>query len=158
MKKLLIKIWEKWFGKEAEPKEKEKMVSSILEKLEIYLFGKYDFRFDVLTEQTEFRPNGKGNFRSVDQRVLNTLCMEARKQGINCWDKDVSRLLLSERIANYHPFAEYVAGLPEWDGEDRVAELAQRVSDCPLPKYFVDCRNVFRVLSVEEALHIWGVC
>lgn len=25
----------------------------------------------------------------VDQRVLNTLCMEARKQGINYWDKEL---------------------------------------------------------------------
>ena len=44
----------------------------------------------------------------------------------------MSRLLLSEKIADYHPFVEYVDLLPEWDGVDRVSELALRVSDKPL--------------------------
>ena len=105
---------------------------SLLDKLEAYLFTSYDFRFNVLTEQTEYRRKGREAFRQVEQRVLNTLCIDARSQGINCWDKDVSRLLLSEKIADYHPFVEYVDSLPEWDGVDRVSELALRVSDKPL--------------------------
>ena len=142
---MILKIWKKWFGRKAEQvvnsenvqmgvsvpkaKEKQRAVTPMLEKLEAYLFKVYDFRFNVLTEQTEFRPKGEGDFHLVDQRVLNTLCMKARKQGINCWDKDVSRLLLSEQIADFHPFTRYVSELPQWDGEDRVSELARRVSD-----------------------------
>lgn len=102
---------------------------SLLDDLETYLFDSYDFRFNVLTEQTEFRKKGENTFRLVDQRMLNSFCMEARKQNINCWDKDVSRLLLSQEITDFHPFLHYVANLPEWDGIDRVSELAQRVSD-----------------------------
>jgi predicted P-loop ATPase len=64
--------------------------------------------------------------------VLNTLCIDARGQGINCWDKDVSRLLLSQKIVDFHPFLYYMDSLPEWDGIDRVTELAQRISDRPL--------------------------
>ena len=104
----------------------------MFDKLEAYLFASYDFRFNVLTEQTDYRRKGEGAFRQVEQRTLNTLCIDARSQGINCWDKDVSRLLLSEKIADYHPFVEYVDSLPEWDGVDRVSELALRVSDKPL--------------------------
>jgi predicted P-loop ATPase len=103
--------------------------SSLLEDLEIYLFKVYDFRFNVLTEQTEYRKKGESVFHLVDQRVLNTLCMKVRKQGINCWDKDVSRLLLSEQIPDFHPFTEFADSLPEWDGVDRVSDLARRVSD-----------------------------
>lgn len=40
----------------------------------------------------------------VTQRDLNTFCLEARTGGINCWDKDVSRLLHSRKVENYHPF------------------------------------------------------
>jgi predicted P-loop ATPase len=109
--------------------EKNVRKSSLLEDLEIYLFKVYDFRFNVLTEQTEYRKKGESVFHLVDQRVLNTLCMKVRKQGINCWDKDVSRLLLSEQIPDFHPFTEYADSLPEWDGVDRVSELARRVSD-----------------------------
>ena len=113
----------------AEPRKPNR---TMLRKLEDYLVGKYDFRFNVLTEQPEYSNKGEGVFAQVDQRMLNTLCMEAREQGINCWDKDVSRLLLSKRIADFHPFRQYMEMLPEWDGKDRISELAMRVSDCPL--------------------------
>ena len=148
MKEMILKFWKKWFGEKKEvviqtspsefvshtpsPSQEGTKISNqpcLLDKLEAYLFGHFEFRFNVLAEQTEFCEKGKSDFRLVDQRVLNTLCLKARKEGINCWDKDVSRLLLSQQIADFHPFSEYVEKLPEWDGVDRVSELAQRVSD-----------------------------
>ena len=147
MKEMILKFWKKWFGKSevvalvspsecvshtpSPSQEGTKMSNQpcLLDKLEAYLFGHFEFRFNVLAEQTEFCEKGKSDFRLVDQRVLNTLCLKARKEGINCWDKDVSRLLLSQQIADFHPFSDYVEKLPEWDGVDRVSELAQRVSD-----------------------------
>ena len=140
----MIGFFKKWFVKTEVSHEKKVVVetpvkvdvpkkkSSVLEDLEAYLFTRYDFRYNVLTEQAEYRPKGECDFHLVSQRVLNTLCMEARKQGINCWDKDVSRLLLSQVIPDFHPFQAYCEGLPEWDGEDRVSELARRVSDASL--------------------------
>lgn len=144
MMKKLMEILKKWFGKrnvevsakqtvetpmKAEVKNKK---NSLLESLENYLFSHYDFRFNVLTEQTEYSLKNQADFNLVDQRTLNTLCIEARDQGINCWDKDVSRLMCSKKIANYHPFQDYLEHLPLWDGQDRVTELALRVSDNPV--------------------------
>ena len=148
MKEMILKFWKKWFGEKKEviiqtspsecvshtpsPSQEGTKMSNqpcLLDKLEAYLFGHFEFRFNVLAEQTEFCEKGKSDFRLVDQRVLNTLCLKARKEGINCWDKDVSRLLLSQQIVDFHPFSDYVEKLPEWDGVDRVSELAQRVSD-----------------------------
>ena len=140
----MMKILKKWFGKksvsvvenvpvETQVKNETKTrKSTLLDDLETYLFARYDFRFNVLTEQTEYALKGESGFQLVDQRVLNTLCIDARVHGINCWDKDVSRLLLSQKIADFHPFLNYMAHLPEWDGQDRVTELAKRVSDKPL--------------------------
>ena len=147
MKEMILKIWQKWFGEKEVLKQESqascdlhtpspsregkqnKVSRTMLEDLEVCLFSNYAFRFNVLTEQTEYRKKSESVFHLVDQRVLNTLCMKARKQGINCWDKDVSRLLLSQQIADFHPFSDYVEKLPEWDGVDRVSELARRVSD-----------------------------
>ena len=141
MIKKMMDLLKKWFEKKNTTmtanetkktqvkKEAKSRKSSLLEDLENYLFDNYDFRFNVLTEQTEFRKKDGDTFRLVDQRILNTFCMEARKQGINCWDKDVSRLLLSQEIMDFHPFAHYVDTLPEWDGMDRVSDLARRVSE-----------------------------
>ena len=144
MMKKLMKILKKWFGKRnVEVSEKQTVETpmkaevktkknSLLESLETYLFSHYDFRFNVLTEQTEYSPKNQADFNLVDQRTLNTLCIEARDQGINCWDKDVSRLMCSKKISNYHPFQDYLEHLPLWDGQERVTELALRVSDNPV--------------------------
>ena len=133
MKEIIIKIWEKWFGQRAgqvkNTSKKEIHPSTMLQRLETYLSDKYDFRFNVLTEQTEYAPKTETSYQMIDQRTLNTFCIDARSQGINCWDKDVSRLLLSQKIKDFHPFTDYITNLPEWDGTDRVTELAKRVSD-----------------------------
>ena len=147
MKEMILKIWQKWFGEKEVLKQESqascdlhtpspsregkqnKVSRTMLEDLEVCLFSNYVFRFNVLTEQTEFCKKGEKVFHLVDQRALNTFCMEARKQGVNCWDKDVSRLLLSQQYADFHPFSDYADSLPEWDGVDRVSELARRVSD-----------------------------
>jgi predicted P-loop ATPase len=63
---------------------------------------------------------------------MNGITLSARNEGIGCWDKDVNRLIYSDMVEEYHPFASYFDSLPEWDGKDRVGELARRVSDSEL--------------------------
>ena len=57
MKDMIIRIWKKWFGDKAgqvkNNAKKEPQPSTMLQRLETYLSSKYDFRFNVLTEQTE---------------------------------------------------------------------------------------------------------
>ena len=117
MKEMILKFWKRWFGKEAAgqvmnpvchetkaavPKaEKPSAPLPMLDRLEGYLFDRYDFRFNVLTEQAEYTPKGKDHYQLADQRTLNTFCIEARAACINCWDKDVSRLLCSQKIADF---------------------------------------------------------
>lgn len=137
----MMNLLKEWFGKRSvepvknesvetpEKKEVKNKKLSLLDTLEEHLFGIYDFRFNLLTEQAEYAPKGNTHYQLADQRALNTLCIEARAAGINCWDKDVSRLLCSQKIADFHPFTYYMDNLPEWDGMDRVTELARRVSD-----------------------------
>ena len=136
-------------------KETKTGKGSLLERLEAYLLAHYDFRFNVLTEQTEYRRKGENLFRQMEQRTLNTLCIDARYRGINCWDKDVSRLLLSEKVAAYHPFVDYLAGLPKWDGDDRVSELAFRVSDKPL---WVNGFHRWMLAMVAQWMGMEGQC
>lgn len=106
----------------------QKMDESLSAQLEEYLKDKYLFRYNVLTEQAEICLKGENVYRPVNQRVANTLCLDAHDHGIHCWDKDITRLLQSERLDDYHPFIDYMKNLPEWDGVDRVTPLALRVS------------------------------
>ncbi|MBQ8875503.1 MAG: DUF3874 domain-containing protein [Bacteroides sp.] len=110
---------------EASPANESKPLST---KLERFLKKNYEFRYNVLTEQAEVRATGEQKFRAVTQRVANTLCLAAQEAGIPCWDKDVLRLLNSERLTDFHPLLTYMAELPSWDGIDRVTPLAHRIS------------------------------
>ena len=107
---------------------------SLTEHVNAFLQSTYDFRYNLLTEETEYRPAGKvgEGFSPVGKRELNTLCFEAHAQGIACWDKDISRYLYSTCVPGYHPFHLYMDELPAWDGIDRLEALARRVSPDPL--------------------------
>lgn len=83
----------------------QKKEKNLLLELQDFLFNTYLFRYNVLTEQTEYHrkdATAEKTYLPVDQRALNTFCIDARVCGINCWDKDVSRLLNSQKIADYH--------------------------------------------------------
>ena len=149
MKEMIRKVMEwckLWNGeaataKQADPssdkREKEQAADNreVQDRLENYLWKHYEFRFNVLTEQPEYCAKGQGTdtpYKIVTQRSLNTLCLEAHRHRINCWDKDVSRLLHSRKVENYHPFLHYMSHLPQWDGVDRVTPLAVRISRKPM--------------------------
>ena len=100
-----------------------------------FLTERYEFRFNVLTEATEFRclsDGENGTFRPATERDLNAICLEAHRHGIDCWDRDVARMVHSANVREYHPFRLYFQRLPAWDGRDRLHDLAARVSDSPL--------------------------
>ena len=109
--------------------------NSILQKsLETFLQERIEFRFNLLSEETEYRYKQleTDRFYPVTQRDLNSICMEARRTGIDCRDRDVNRFVYSKEVKEYHPFRQYMEWLPEWDGKDRVSDLARRVSSEPL--------------------------
>ena len=109
--------------------------NSILQKsLETFLQEIIEFRFNLLSEETEsrYKRSEADRFYPVTQRDLNSICMEARRTGIDCRDRDVNRFVYSKEVKEYHPFRQYRERLPEWDGKDRVSDLARRVSSEPL--------------------------
>ena len=107
------------------------------ELLQDFLTTRYRFRYNVLTEVTEYAPaqmaDGGGpntaDFRPVNVRALNTFCIAAHRAGIPCWDRDMARLVNSASVPDHHPFTAYFDRLPAWDGKDRIGALAARVSD-----------------------------
>lgn len=99
-----------------------------LEELQNFLCDNFDFRYNVLTDMPECKPKNMNTYQMIDKRMMNSLIYKAMMQGFDCKDADVKRFLFSDQIDTHHPFKDYVAGLPEWDGMDRVTMLAARVS------------------------------
>ena len=66
-------------------KEKDSSkVKSLTESVDTFLKSRYDFRYNVLTEETEYRllERMEEGFAPVNQRVLNTFCLEAHESGV----------------------------------------------------------------------------
>ena len=121
----------------AQQAEKEPKQQRMMQRLSRYLKLHYAFRYNLLTERTECaRLNTEKadeshllTYTPVDSRILNGIALSAIENGVECWDRDIKRYVESDHVQAYHPFELYFKNLPEWDGKDRVTELARRVSD-----------------------------
>jgi hypothetical protein len=93
------------------------------------LTSRYELRRNAVTEQVEYRNRNGFNYSFVPltERRRNSMTIEALKEGLNSWDKDLKRFIESDEIYVYDPIDDYMDSLPEWDGVDRIGELARRV-------------------------------
>ena len=114
-----------------QPESKEERAGRSTEKLNNFLQTRFDFRHNRLNGVTEYRMKGDAetNFRAIDERNMNGMIVDARLEGIACWNNMVPTLILSDKVEDYHPFYLYMNELPNWDGTDRVTPLLARVSD-----------------------------
>jgi hypothetical protein len=117
----------------AEKKEKNQPSNpqkpNMITKLCNYLKTNYTFRYNILTNKSEMKREGEEDYIVIGKREKNTIVLDAQQAGLNCWDKDVERIIESTGTPTYHPFTNYFDHLPKWDGKDRVSELAKRVSE-----------------------------
>ena len=98
-------------------------------RTEIFLTANYDMRKNLMTGVAEYRMKYSEDqtFKPLTEEVRNDMTIEAREQGLKSWDQDVNRFIDSTRIEQYDPVNTWLDKLPEWDGVDRIASLAQRV-------------------------------
>ena len=98
-------------------------------RLEDFLRRRYVIRFNSVTDEQEFRERNsiRFSFRPLDKRARNSIAIHALKEGIQAWDRDIDRFLNSESIPVYNPVEEYLYEVGEWDGRDRIRELADKV-------------------------------
>lgn len=57
----------------------------------------------------------------------NTLILEAERDGVMLTDETLDRFVHSTLIDPWNPAREWLESLPEWDGEDHVFDLSQRI-------------------------------
>lgn len=97
-----------------------------------YLSSRYLFRRNVITGSLEFNERGKYllSWRPLTAQVQNTICLNAMKAGVEIWDKDLTRYLQSNYVIEYDPIVDWFNDLPEWDGIDRLGQLAASAKNC----------------------------
>ena len=98
-------------------------------KTEIFLKSNYDMRKNLLTGVAEYREKYSDDqrFKPLTEEVRNDMTLHATELGLKSWDRDVNRFIDSTRIEQYDPVNTWLDKLPQWDGQDRIKELAARV-------------------------------
>lgn len=98
-------------------------------RMKEFMERRYEFRFNTLTGETEYRKRDSIHFyfKPADRRARNSMAMDALEEGICVWDRDVDRYLGSDRIPIYNPIEDYLWSTGKWDGHDRIRELADCV-------------------------------
>ena len=103
-----------------------------LPEVQAVLCSKYELRYNLLSEQSEYRDRGSvgDDFAPITKRVYMTWLMDIQADGYNyTWLEGVRIAAESLHIPSYHPVTHYFASLPQWDGTDRLRPLMQRLTD-----------------------------
>ena len=97
--------------------------------LEAFLKRRYMFRRNQVTGDLEYQEKYRYKlwWQPLNEEARNDMNNAAITEGIKVWPKDLERVLVSQRIKTYDPVREWLDALPQWDGRDRLGELADRV-------------------------------
>ena len=122
-------------------------------RLEEFLKRRYEFRYNTMTDDLEYRERDSIHFQfgTVDKRVRNSIAIQALKEGIHAWDRDIDRHLNSEYVPTYNPIEEYLYDVGKWDGKDRIRPLADLVP-CKHPHW----RDLFYRWFLSMVAHWMG--
>ena len=80
---------------------------------------RYEFRYNTVLDDLEYRQRDSVHFyfKPADQRARSTVSMNALKEGIRVWDRDINRFLTSDYVPLYNPVEEYLYDTGRWDGK-----------------------------------------
>ena len=102
---------------------------------ESFLHENYLFRRNVLNGKVEFltlSADGKpsGDYRPLTTQALNSIILRAKREEV-CEQGnpkgDIQEIVNSEEVPQYNPVQSFLDGLPQWDGQNHVAQLFGRL-------------------------------
>ena len=102
--------------------------------IELYLTTHYLFRRNVLSSKVEYavRPaeSQDPQWEILTQPALNSIIIHAKRDNIckkGSPKSDIVEYINSNEIDTFDPIADYLEHLPQWDGENHVAKLFNRI-------------------------------
>ena len=106
--------------------EKERIMRSI----EDFLSRRYQLRYNVVKQVTEFRPNDLRfkQWKPLTDRDLKSIVVEEMKEGGESWMNDIRTYIESTHVEDYNPIHEFLAGCGAWDGKaNYIEDFARRL-------------------------------
>lgn len=99
-----------------------------LAEVEGYLTAGYQFRFNSMGNQVEWRQIDAADYSPVTDYDVNSLSRELETNGFHKSPESLGHLLFSDFSPKYDPIDLYLSQLPSWDGRtDYIEELAETV-------------------------------
>ena len=94
-----------------------------------YLEEQHRLRRNVLTGELLYADadHDECHWHRLSKEGRNTLILEAGRDGVALTDETLDRFVHSTLIDPWNPAREWLENLPEWDGEDHVFDLSQRI-------------------------------
>ena len=92
-----------------------------------YLESRCSLRRNVLTGEISYAPHRSNDYKPLSKEGINTLILEAGRDGIALTEKLIERYVQSTLIEHWNPAEAWLSTLGEWDGEDHVYNLSQRI-------------------------------
>jgi hypothetical protein len=117
--------------------EKERIIRFI----EDFFHRRYQLRYNVVKQMTEYRPNNLNfkRWQPLTNRQLKSIVVEQMKEGGESWMNDIRIYVESAHIPDYNPVHEFLAGCGDWDRKaNYIEDFARRLpTDYALwPTYF----------------------
>ena len=114
----------------------EALQASVVSALaaEQFLNERYQFRRNQLNGKVEFSTKSPddqaSDYRPLTQEALNSIILQAKREDI-CEGAnpktDIVEFIHSEEVHAYDPIGCYLNSLPQWDGQNHVAQLFSRL-------------------------------
>ena len=102
--------------------------------IELYLISHYLFRRNVLNGKVEFAvktaEEQEPQWKPLTQSALNSIIIRAKRDDIcesGSPKSDIVEYVNSDEVDTFDPIADYLEHLPQWDGENHVARLFNRL-------------------------------
>lgn len=96
------------------------MIESVLKK-------KYDFRYDVITDQFEYKPVNSIVWELMTDRHLGSIWRMLASIKLTVSIQELRTLLNSDFTKEWNPLKHYCLSLPAWDGTDYVSQLSATI-------------------------------
>ena len=100
-------------------------VSNIFDITENYLSDRYDFRYNEIALEIEYKSKKSKQYKPLNE---NSLYIELQKKGIKISINNLLAILRSEFVDNFNPIRAYFLSLPKWDGQLHIQKLAGYVT------------------------------
>ena len=115
---------------------------------------KYQFRFNIVTANYEFRKRKGGKWREYEDRDKNVILIDLMAQNIIIPTEVFNMFVESKQISpDYDPFKDYFEELPKWDGKTDYIKKICKTLQPDDEKLFRSTFKRFMVGTIDCLLH-----